>query len=66
MKSMTFMSACRDFFGMKPGQTPVQFGKEIKDLSEQDRAEIKQGLEGQGYQIIVAPGIQTVKEAALA
>lgn len=51
-KQMTFMQACRDYFGMHPGQTSVQFGTEIKALNEKDRAEITQGLKAQGYEII--------------
>jgi uncharacterized protein YcgL (UPF0745 family) len=46
---MSFMNACRHFFGQKPGQTLQQFGAEIKQLTEADRAEIKAGLEAQGY-----------------
>jgi hypothetical protein len=56
-KKLTFMSACRDYFGLKPDQSPVQFGKEIKELTEADRAEIKAGLEKLGYEIIAAPGV---------
>ncbi len=33
MREMTFMQACRDFFGLLPGQTPLQFGAEIKNRS---------------------------------
>lgn len=54
MKEMTFMQACRDFFGLLPGQTPLQFGAEIKKLTEEDRAEIRAGLESNGYKIIQA------------
>jgi hypothetical protein len=57
MKKLTFMAACRDFFGVKEGQTAMDFGKELKQLNEADRAEIKAGLEKIGYEIIAAPGV---------
>ena len=41
----TFMAAARDFFGLKPGQTPIQFGQEIKALTPKDREDLKPGLE---------------------
>lgn len=56
-KTFTFMSACRDYFGTKEGQTAMDFGKELKQLTEADRAEIKQGLEAIGYVIHAAPGV---------
>jgi hypothetical protein len=40
MKQMTFIGACREFFGTKEGQTLKQFGEEIKSLSEKERAEL--------------------------
>jgi hypothetical protein len=56
-KKLTFMAACRDFFGLKEGQTAMDFGKELKALTEKDRAEIKDGLTKLGYEIIAAPGV---------
>ncbi len=53
-KKMTFMSACRDFFGLLPGQTALQFGAEIKALTPEDRAEIQAGLEQLGYKIVAS------------
>lgn len=55
-KSMTLLAACRDFFGLKPAQTGMGFGKEYKQLTESDREEIKRGLQQNGYEIISAPG----------
>lgn len=55
-KTHTFMSACRDFFGLKDGQTAMDFGKEIKALTDADRAEISAGLASHGYKIVSAPG----------
>lgn len=57
LKKLTFMSACKDFFGLKEGQTSIEFGKELKQLTTEDRAEIKAGLEQNGYEIIAAPGV---------
>lgn len=48
---MSFMAACRDFFGMKPNQRPLEFGAEIKALSADDRAYFKAELEKLGYVI---------------
>ena len=50
-KPMSFTAACKDFFGVKPGQTALDFMKEVKALTEADKAEIKAGLEANGYQI---------------
>lgn len=50
-KDHTFISACKDFFGLKEGQTAMQFGKETQVLTPEDRAEIKVGLEALGYRI---------------
>jgi hypothetical protein len=61
-KGMTLMQACRDFFGLKPGQTGLQFGQEYKALSDSDRNEIKAGLEAKGYEII-ASGVLPAKVA---
>jgi hypothetical protein len=56
-KKLTFMAACRDYFGLAAGQTAMDFGKELKQLTEADRTEIKAGLEKEGYEIIAAPGV---------
>lgn len=52
VKKLTFMGACKDFFGLKEGQTALQFGQEIKALTEDDKKEIKAGLEANGYEIM--------------
>lgn len=49
---MTFMQGCKDFFGMKEGQTPIQFLHEVQKFTEQDREEIKAGLKKHGYNIV--------------
>lgn len=48
---MSFIQACREFFGQRPDQSAMDFMKEIKALSETDRAEIKAGLIALGYNI---------------
>lgn len=48
---MTFIAACRDFFGIKEGQKLTEFGKEIAALTPADREEIAQGLRERGYAI---------------
>lgn len=55
MKEMTFMAACKEFFGLKPGQTSLDFGREIKELTTEDRHEIAKGLEAHGYKIVGLP-----------
>lgn len=49
---MTFMQACKDYFGLLPGTTNMDFAKEVKALSPADRAEITAGLEKNGYEIV--------------
>lgn len=54
VKKMTFMAACKDFFGLKEGQKPLEFGREVQALTAEDKAEIKSGLEKNGYEILQA------------
>lgn len=53
-KEMGFISACKEFFGMLPGQTLLQFREEIAKLTSSDRAEISAGLEQNGFKIKAA------------
>lgn len=53
-KEMNFVGACKDFFGVKEGQTAIQFLKEVKELTPEDRAEVQAGLEQNGYTIKTA------------
>lgn len=53
-KKLTFMMACRDFFGLHSGQTNMQFAQEVKALTDADKTEIRAGLEKLGYEIIQA------------
>lgn len=57
MKKLTLMGACKDFFGLRPGQTALEFAKEVRALNDADKEEIKAGLEATGlYEIVAAPG----------
>lgn len=47
----TFMTACRNFFGLREGQKPIEFGKEIQALTNEDRVEIADGLRKNGIEI---------------
>lgn len=58
-KKLTFMQACRDYFGLLPGQTSLDFGKEVKALNDKDREEIAKGLEKQGYEILAVTSVKT-------
>ena len=44
MEPMSFVVACRNFFGQKPGQSLTEFQAELKALTPQDRREIAEGL----------------------
>lgn len=49
---MTFMQACKDFFGLREGTTNMDFAKEVKALTPADREEITAGLVKHGYEIV--------------
>lgn len=53
-KKLTFLQAAKDFFGLKEGQTALDFAKETRQLSDADKAEITAGLEQNGYEILKA------------
>lgn len=44
-KTTGFMTACKRFFGMKTGQTLLEFRNEVGALTPADRAEMKPHLE---------------------
>lgn len=55
MKEMTILQASIDFFGLKPEQSRMDFARdEWKKLTDADKAEMKAGLEQNGYKIIAA------------
>jgi hypothetical protein len=58
-KKMTLMAAARDYFGMREGQTTaLEFAAEYRKLTDDDKDEIRAGLEKAGYMIINAPGVK--------
>jgi len=48
---MGLPSAMMDFFGRKPDQSLQAFALEVKQLTDADKAEIRAGLEANGYTI---------------
>ena len=55
MKEMTLLSAAIDFFGLREGQSRMEFAKqEWKLLTDADKEEIKIGFEKNGYKIVAA------------
>lgn len=51
MAQKSFIAACREFFGFKPGQTLTEFGQEIKALSHADKVDIAAGLREVGIDV---------------
>jgi hypothetical protein len=49
LKHCTFIMACREFFGMKPGQSLQEFAKEVRELSLEERASYIEMLKTVGY-----------------
>ena len=47
----SLMSACKEFFGLKPDQRAMEFGKELFALTNEDRREIAEGLAELGFDI---------------
>lgn len=48
MAQKSFIAACREYFGFRPGQKLTEFGQEIKALSHEDKLELAQGLRDVG------------------
>lgn len=40
----SFAGACREFFGMQPGQKIAEFGAELKALTYADKVELTEGM----------------------
>lgn len=51
-KKLGFFAAMMDFFGKKEGQTSLEFMKEVKELTDLERAQFKGWLSDSGYEII--------------
>lgn len=47
-QKLGFMGACKEFFGLKPGQNLAQFRDEMKELTDKDRRELSQMLADRG------------------
>jgi hypothetical protein len=50
-KTVSFVMAMRDFFGLRPGTKLTDFADELRALSENDKAELRAGLIANGYKI---------------
>lgn len=48
---MNFIAACKMYFRSHPDQSLLQFAEEVKKLNEDDRREIAEGLEQNGFTI---------------
>lgn len=48
MAQKSFIAACREYFGFKPGQSLTEFGAEIKELSYEDKLELAEGMRKHG------------------
>lgn len=44
-KKTGFIAACKQFFGLLPGQTLAKFRDEMKALTPKDRADIYEGFQ---------------------
>lgn len=51
MKKMGFVSACKEYFGLKEGQTLTQFAQELKALTAKDKADLSAMFATVGYEI---------------
>lgn len=54
MKKMSFVAAMKDYFGVRPGSTSVEFMKEIRALQGPEREFFKTNLPKVGYEIVDA------------
>ena len=49
---MTLGSACKRFFGFKPGETLKEFMDEIRELNEKDREDLKVEFAKVGIEVV--------------
>lgn len=40
METMSFIAACRKFFGTKPGQSLQEFAAEVRALTDKDKTDL--------------------------
>lgn len=52
MIKKSFVAACNDYFGRKPGQTLPEFQAELKALTEDDRKYFIREFVKVGYEIV--------------
>ena len=48
MSQSSFVKAMKDFFGLLPGQSVMQFGAELKTLSDAEKHEFASALRASG------------------
>jgi len=48
MPQIGFVKAMKDYFGLRPGQTILQFGAELKALTYDEKLDFAQGLRSIG------------------
>lgn len=51
MKKMSFVSAMKDYFGIKPGDNSMGFLQEMKALTAEDKTWFRENLPKVGYEI---------------
>jgi hypothetical protein len=51
MEKVSFVVACKKFFGLREGQKLSDFIQELKRLTEQDKADLKAMFPSVGYEI---------------
>lgn len=44
-KPKTYIKTLKEFFGFREGQDLAGFGKELKDLSDEEKAQLGEGIE---------------------
>ena len=52
MRKLSFIAACREYFGIREGQTSIEFLKEVKALDEKDRAYFTELFKTVGIEIV--------------
>jgi len=50
-KELSFIAACKDYFGYKPGQTLGDFMNEIRLLTDEDKAQLRVEFLKVGYTV---------------
>jgi hypothetical protein len=52
MAAKTLMLTCKEYFGLKPGQSLNQFGEEMKQLTPQDKADLIELFKVVGIEVL--------------